>query len=146
MVSYNIRTMENTSVPETNANTTVIGGGSGKAPRKSRRFVIITACVVVAVLVVGGYFIYRQIQSNNVNVNVNSETVVDVSSQMDDANQYPKGSYMWANLMLNAAIYAGSNQACKQAQSIINEVKATKLDEGVDVDAAQTTVNEACHA
>ncbi len=138
--------MENTSVPETNANTTVIGGGSGKAPRKSRRFVIITACVVVAVLVVGGYFIYRQIQSNNVNVNVNSETVVDVSSQMDDANQYPKGSYMWANLMLNAAIYAGSNQACKQAQSIINEVKATKLDEGVDVDAAQTTVNEACHA
>lgn len=134
------------SAPETNANTTVIGGGSGKAPRKSRRLIIIIACVAVVVLAVGGYFIYRQIQSNNMNVNVNSETVVDVSSQMDDANEYPKGSYMWANLMLNAAIYAGSNQACKQAQSIINEVKATKLDEGVDVDAAQTTVNEACHA
>jgi uncharacterized protein YneF (UPF0154 family) len=138
--------MENMSAPETNANTTVIGGGSGKAPRKSRRLMIIIACAAVVVLAVGGYFIYRQIQSNNMNVNVNSETVVDVSSQMDDANEYPKGSYMWANLMLNAAIYAGSNQACKQAQSIINEVKATKLDEGVDVDAAQTTVNEACHA
>lgn len=138
--------METMSAPETNANPTVIGSGSGKVPRKSRRLIIIIACVAVAVLAVGGYFIYRQIQSSNMNVNVNSETVVDVSSQIDDANEYPKGSYMWANLMLNAAIYAGSNQACKQAQSIINEVKATKLDEGVDVDAAQTTVNGACHA
>jgi hypothetical protein len=138
--------METMSAPETNANPTVIGSGSGKVPRKSRRFIIVAACVAIVVLAVGGYFIYRQIQSSNMNVNVNSETVVDVSSQIDDANEYPKGSYMWANLMLNAAIYAGSNQACKQAQSIINEVKATKLDEGVDVDAAQTTVNEACHA
>ena len=138
--------METMSAPATNTTPTVIGGGSGKAPRKSRRLIITIAAVVILLLAVGGYFLYRQIQSNNMNINVNSDAVVDVSSQVEDANQYPKGSYMWANLMLNAAIYAGSNQACKQAQSIINEVKAAKLDEGVDVDAAQTTVNEACHA
>lgn len=138
--------MENTSTPETNANPTIIGGGSGKVPWRSRRLIIVIACVAIVVLAVGGYFLYRQVQSSNMTVNVNSDTVVDVSSQVNDANQYPKGSYMWANLMLNAAIYAGSNQACKQAQSIIDEVKATKLDEGVDVDAAQTTVNGACHA
>jgi hypothetical protein len=138
--------MEANPTPQPPESTAAIGGGSGKASHKTRRTVFIVAAIAVVLLAVGGYFVFRQIQASNADVNKNSDTVVDVSSQMGDANQYPKGSYMWANLMLNAAIYAGSHDACKQAQDIIDEVKVVKLDEGVDVGAVQSTVNEACHA
>jgi hypothetical protein len=135
--------MDKNTSPQPDTKMNVIGGGPGKPRRISRRILIITLIGVV-LLGVAGYFIYRQITAT-IPANENSNTVIDVSGQIDSANEYPKGSYMWANLMLNAAIYAGSNGACQQASTIIDQVKSTKLDEGVDVGAAQKDVDENCH-
>lgn len=128
--------------PTTDKNVTIITGGKAPRQKMSRRMVLIIA---VAILVLGGvgYFIYMRVIAPPA-ANENSETVIDVSSQMDDAAEFPKGSYMWANVMLNAAIYAASNGACKQADGIIAEVENTQLEEQVDVSAARSEVGKSC--
>ncbi|MDX2776311.1 hypothetical protein PV379_03000 [Streptomyces caniscabiei] len=131
------------SSPTTDKKVTVITG-SNKTPRKkmTRRMILI---LIILVVILGGigYFIYSKVTAPSP-TNKNTETVIDVSSQMDDANEYPKGSYMWANIMLNAATYAASNGACKQANDIIAQVENTPLEEPVDVSAVRTEVGKNC--
>ena len=135
--------METNTPSTTDKNVTVIAGGT-KAPRGklSRRLLIVIILLLIA-LGVAGYFIYMRVTAPPI-ANENTETVIDVSSQMDDANEYPKGSYMWANIMLNAATYAASNGACKQANDIIAQVENTQLEEPVDVSAVRTEVGKSC--
>lgn len=124
---------------------TVMSGGSLRAPRK--KWVIRIAVIVLVAVAIGAgvwYWIYRQ--SAVITTNKNSDTVVDVSGQINDASQYPKGSYIWANLMLNAATYASANGACGQAEDIISQVEGVQLEEGVDVSASRQQVQEDCHA
>lgn len=136
--------METNTPPTANKNVTVIAGGGAKAPRGklSRRLLIIIILILIA-LGVAGYFIYMRVTAPPV-TNENTETVIDVSSQMDDANEFPKGSYMWANIMLNAATYAASNGACKQANDIIAQVENTQLEEPVDISAVRSEVGKSC--
>lgn len=133
----------NTNItPDQTQQPTVVAGGSGE-PRKKRGRIVIIVAVVLVLLVVGGFFLYRQLTTQS-QINENSETVVDVSSQVNEANEYPVGSYMWANLMLNAAMYASSSGACGQASDIITNVENTKLEEEVDITAARQDVQENC--
>lgn len=136
--------METKTPPTTDKNVTVITGGGTKTSRKklSRRLLIIIALLVIVIGVVG-YFIYMRVTAPPA-ANENTETVIDVSSQVDDANEYPKGSYMWANIMLNAATYAASNGACKQANDIIAQVESVQLEEPVDVSAVRSEVGKSC--
>ena len=136
--------METKTPPPADKDVTVITGGSTNAPRKklSRRLLIIIALLVITLGVIG-YFIYVRVTAPPA-ANENTETVIDVSSQIDDANEYPKGSYMWANIMLNAATYAASNGACKQADDIISRVEDAQLEEPVDVSAVRSEVGKSC--
>ena len=131
------------SSPTTDKKVTIITGGN-KTPRKKMTKRMILILVILMVILGGiGYFIYSKVAAPPP-TNKNTETVIDVSSQMDDANEYPKGSYMWANIMLNAATYAASNGACKQADDIITQVQSTQLEEQVDVSAARSEVGKSC--
>lgn len=134
--------MDTNTTPDKTQQPAVVAGGSGE-PRKKRGRIVLIAVVVLALLAIGGFFLYRQITTGS-RVNENSETVVDVSSQVSEASKYPVGSYMWANLMLNAAMYASSNGACGQASDIITNVENTKLEEEVDIAAARQDVQENC--
>lgn len=134
--------METKTPPPTTNTPTIITGG--KTPRKKigRRAVFI---IIAVIIVLGGvgYYIYSRVTAPPA-TNENTETVIDVSSQMNDANEYPEGSYMWANIMLNAATYAASNGACKQANDIIAQVEGAQLEEPVDVSAARGEVEKSC--
>ena len=134
--------METKTPPSTTNTPTIITSGKTSRKKIGRRTVLI---IVVAVIVLGGvgYYIYSRITAPPT-ANENTETVIDVSSQMDDASEYPKGSYMWANIMLNAATYAASNGACKQANDIITQVEDTQLEEPVDISAARSEVGKNC--
>lgn len=136
--------METKTPPPTDKDVTVITGGGAKTQRRklSRRLLIIIAILVVIIGVIG-YFIYMRVTAPPA-ANENTETVIDVSSQIDDANEFPKGSYMWANIMLNAATYAASNGACKQANDIISQVEGAQLEEPVDVSAVRSEVGKSC--
>jgi hypothetical protein len=134
--------MDANITPDQTQKPTVVTGGNGE-PRKKRGRIVIIAVLILALLSIGGFFLFRQLTIGS-QVNENSETVVDVSSQVNEANEYPVGSYMWANLMLNAAMYASSNGACGQASNIITNVENTKLEEEVDIAAARQDVQENC--
>lgn len=136
--------METKTPPPTDKDVTIITGGATKAPRKklSRRLLIIIALLGITLGVIG-YFIYVRVTAPPA-ANENTETVIDVSSQIDDANEYPKGSYMWANIMLNAATYAATNGACKQANDIISRVEGAQLEEPVDVSTVRSEVGKSC--
>ncbi|HJP81665.1 MAG TPA: hypothetical protein VJ841_04685 [Candidatus Saccharimonadales bacterium] len=140
---------ENTALPtpdkEHDAEVRIVAGGHPPKKKVSRKRILLIVGIVIAViaLAVGGYFAYRYFYPP-VQPNKDNATVVDVSSQIEEANQYEKGSYVWANIMLNAATYASGNGACSQANDIIKQVESTTMKEPVDTTAAKDQVRANC--
>ena len=140
---------ENTALPtpdkDRDAEVRVVAGGHPPKKKVSRKklFLVVGILVGVIALIVAGYFVYRY-YNPPVKPNRDNATVVDVSSQIEEANQYEKGSYVWANILLNAAIYASGNGACSQANDIIKQVESTTMKEPVDTTAARDQVRANC--
>jgi hypothetical protein len=136
--------MEN-NTPNNNKDITVMSGGSETRSHKKRNALIILTGIIILALGAAIYFFAYQ-QTPTATTNENQGTVIDVSSQIDEANKYPDGSYFWANLMLNAATYASANGACGQANDILSQVENTQLEEEVDIDSVRQQVQEDCRA
>lgn len=47
----------------------------------------------------------------------------DLSRQIQTAESYETESYMWANTILNAAIYAADHNMCQQADDLFTEAR-----------------------
>jgi hypothetical protein len=122
------------------AKPTKVSDASSHSSRLSKRRAAF-ALVLIALVSAGAAYVYVATRPPDV-VDTSTTGLAETQQQKKYADAYQKGSDMWVDMSLNAALYASSHGACESAYQTLDEVKSAAPK--VDTSIVKTQIDGNC--